>query len=448
MNCRRCRESLVPYLEKVPGAPVAEIERHLSGCVACRSEAAAVRALRNRMIQLGEAAGAAPSIEQTVMDRIARHVQQKEEGKPVMTIRKRLFAHPWRLSAASIVFAALVGAALILIGRGERYAFAQTVEAHRNVRSVHVLIETGARLTLGKDGAFSYPPESGATEMWIEVGEDGKPVRVRMDMAWTPDGPKTVFWQGGKASVWFHSKNGFLTINDTRVLSQIPKEFLDPNAMVKALDQRMAAGKAQITQIKLMYESERNPKVLVVNPHEPEGTVEVYVIDPTTKLLQEMEKYRKRGSELEFTARFRFTQYNEPIPESVFAPALPADVERVDQSTREVGLAQGKMTDAEVSEAIVRQFFECLIAKDYDKAGVLFGGMSGDTLKKRAGKLLPRIISIGSAKPDVRPGRNGMFCVPYEVEYSSEGRKQQVDGTAAVRPVEGQPGRWMLDGGI
>ena len=37
MNGRRCRESLVPYLEKVPGAPVAEIERHLSGCVACRS---------------------------------------------------------------------------------------------------------------------------------------------------------------------------------------------------------------------------------------------------------------------------------------------------------------------------------------------------------------------------------------------------------------------------
>ena len=300
MNCRQCRESLVPYLEKVPGAPVAEIKRHLAECDACRAEEAAITALRDRMIQLGEAEGAAPSIEQTVMDRIARHVQQKEEGKPVMTIHKRFFAHPWRLSAASIVFAALVGAALTLVGRGDRYAFAQTVEAHRNVRSVHVLIENGARLTLGKDGAFAYPSESGATEMWIEVGEDGKPARVRMDMAWTLDGTKTVFWQDGKASVWFPSKNVFLTINDSRVLGEIPKEFLDPNSMVTALDQRVAAGKAQITQVKSPYESisEWVPKVLVVNPTEPEGTVEVYLIDPKTKLLQEMEKYRKRGSEL------------------------------------------------------------------------------------------------------------------------------------------------------
>jgi len=267
-----------------------------------------------------------------------------------------------------------------------------------------------------------------------------------MDMAWTLDGPKTVFWQGGKASVWFHSKNGFLTINDTSVVSHIPKEFLDPNSLVTALDQRVAAGRAQITQIKPMIETSWNPKVLVVNPPEPEGTVEVYIIDPKTKLLQEMEKYTKHGSELEFVARYRFTEYNEPIPESVFAPALPADVMRVDQSTREVGLAQGKMSDSEVSEAIVRQFFECVIAKDFDKAGVLFGGIPGDTFKKAFGQIVPKIISIGPAKPDERPGRKGMFCVPYEVEWSP-GEPHKA-GTAAVRPVEGQLGRWMLDGGI
>jgi hypothetical protein len=448
MNCRQCRKSLVPYLEKVPGAPAAEIERHLAECDACRGEAAAVRALRDRMIQLGEAEGAARSIEPTVMDRIARHSQQKQEGEPMMTIRKRLFAHPWRLSAASIVFAALVGAALILVGRGNRYAFAQTVEAHRNVRSVHVHIDTAARLQLGKDGAFSYPAQSGTTEVWIEIGEDGRPVRLRADTAWSGDGPYTVFWQEDKASVWLVSKNVFWTFKDTKenVVSRMPKEILDPNSIVKALEERLAAGKAQITKVKRTYESPFDAKVLVVNPPEPEGMVEVFVIDSKTKLLQEFEKYKKKGTELEFAERFRFTEYNEPIAASIFAPALPADVIRLDQSNRDLGVAQGKMTDSEVCEAAVRQFFECLIAKDYDKAAAIWPGWGSDALKERnALSSVGKIISIGPAKPDVRPSKESRILVPYEVEWR-DGRRWS--GTAEVKPWEGQPGRWVINGGI
>ena len=384
MNCKACRGSLVPYLEKASGAPAAEIERHLAECDACRGEAAAVRALRDRMVRLGEAAGAAGSIEQPVMDRIAQHVQGKQEGEPMMTICRRLFAHPWRLSAASIVFAALVGAALILVGRGDRYAFGQTVEAQKNVRSVHVQVEKGALLTLDKDGTFGYPPESGPTEMWIEIGEDGKPSRVRMDMPWSPAGPKTIFWQDGKASAWLHSKNLFATINDTKVVSDIPKLFLDPNSFVTTLDQRVAAGKAQLTQVKTFYDATWSPKVMVANSTEADGAVTVYLIDPKTKFLQQVEMYKKHGNELVFTKRILFTQYNEPIPASVFEPAIPADAMRLDWTKREIGLAQGKMTEPEVSEAVTRQFFDCLIANDYDKASAIVSGVPVDKLKKSA----------------------------------------------------------------
>jgi len=64
MNCKECRESLVPYLEKVHGAPATEVERHLAECDECRGEAATVRALRDRMVRLGEAEEGARSIEQ------------------------------------------------------------------------------------------------------------------------------------------------------------------------------------------------------------------------------------------------------------------------------------------------------------------------------------------------------------------------------------------------
>lgn len=99
--------------------------------------------------------------------------------------------------------------------------------------------------------------------------------------------------------------------------------------------------------------------------------------------MQEYEKYTKHGSELVFAARFRFTEYNEPIPDSIFAPALTADVTRLDQSNRDLGVAQGKMTDSEVCEAAVRQFFECLIAKDYGKAADIWPGWGPDALKER-----------------------------------------------------------------
>ena len=118
---------------------------------------------------------------------------------------------------------------------------------------------------------------------------------------------------------------------------------------------------------------------------------------------------------------------------------------RLDWTKQEIGLAQGEMTASEVSEAVVRQFFEFIIAKDYDKAGATFRRFSGRQLKQAFGQIVPKIISIGRAKPDERPGRKDVLC-PYEVEWNPG--EPHKNGTADVRPVESQPGRWMLDGGI
>ena len=59
-------------------------------------------------------------------------------------------------------------------------------------------------------------------------------------------------------------------------------------------------------------------------------------------------------------------------------------------------------------------------------------------------KPVAKIISIGPAMPDDRPARKGMFCVPFEVECGvGEPHKT---GRACVQRVEGQPGRWRIDG--
>jgi hypothetical protein len=317
---------------------------------------------------------------------------------------------------------------------------------------VHVTIEHSGMLVFAKDGAPEYPPESGATEMWAELDDTGKLVRFRMDMPFTLGGPKIVLWQDGKASVWFPAKNTFATLNDPEGANLLPKQFKNPNEMVADLQQREKAGKVKILEAqptepyKQFGQTEWMAKVLVVNPPEPQGQVEVFVIDPKTKLLQQMEKYRKNGSELALLERIQFDHYNLPISADIFAPRLPVEAMKIDQTAKEVGLAQGQMTDAEVAKAVVQQFWEAVMGGDYDKASVLMGGVPAARLKEGFSKdPVVEIVSIGEAKADPqKKWYNGLF-VPYEVKFKNGNVKKW---QAAVRPVYNQPHRWSIDGGI
>jgi hypothetical protein len=455
MNCAECRDLMVAELEGALDAGRAGMVReHLAGCDACRADADALKAVRERLVRLGESVSSTVALERPVMDKILSHEGHKvQEGRPMFLSLRRVFSHPLRLTAASIALLAIAGVVIFpLLGGHSRYALAQTVEAQRAVRTVHVTVEQGVTLVFGKDGTPEYPLESDATEMWAELDGAGKLVSFRIDRPFTLDGPKIVLWRNGKASVWFPSKNVFDTASIPESARVVPQQFKDPNAMVTDLQKRAAEGKVKIieaapTEPYKQYANalEWAPKVLVVNPPEPQGEVEVYVIDPKTKLLQQMERYRKNGSELVLLARYCFNNYNLPIAADVFAPQLPPDVVRIDQTAmKEVGLAQGQMTDAEVAKAVTRQFWEAIIAGDYDKASVLMLGYPAARLKPLLGPVV-EIISIGEAKADPQfKWYNGLF-VPYEVKLKDGTIRQ---GRAAIRPVEDQPHRWFVDGGI
>jgi hypothetical protein len=432
----------------------AAFRKHLAECTACRREVDALKAVRDRLARLGDSVYSSVALERPVMDRIALQGHTVQKGKPMILSLRRIFSRPLPLTAASVAFLALVGGVLFVVfgGRGG-YALAQTVEAQRAVRTVHVTIESGGLLVFGKGGTPEYPPDCGATEMWAELDEAGKVVRVRTDFALTFDGPKVVLWENGKASVWFPAKNVFATVQEPEIVKHIPQDFLNPNDIILRLQQREASGKVKAVDAKFTDEykkwqnsTECAAKVLVVNPPEPEGQVEVYVIDPKTKLLQQFEKYRKKGSELVFEERLRFDAYNLPIQPEIFAPQLPPNAMKIDQTAmKEIGLAQGNMTDAEVAKAVVRQFFEALITEDYDKASVLMGGFPANRLKEAASREpLGEIISIGEPTAD-KFGRKDTLDVPYVVKFKDGQAKQ---GTAYARQVYNQPHRWDFDGGF
>ena len=146
--------------------------------------------------------------------------------------------------------------------------------------------------------------------------------------------------------------------------------------------------------------------------------------------------------------------YNVPIAPTMFTleEEVPADVMRVDQVTREVGLAQGTMSDQETAAETVRQFFEALKAQDYDKAGNLLGGIPAAKMQELFGSMkVVQIVSIGDPQPQPIPGVGG-FIVPCEVlmqDQAGNTYSHKYPGVA-VRPVDErkQPNRWNIHGGI
>ena len=119
-----------------------------------------------------------------------------------------------------------------------------------------------------------------------------------------------------------------------------------------------------------------------------------------------------------------------------------------------------QITDAEMATKAVRQFYEALIAKDYEKAtriseeaGLVDENFS-ETEMKNLKKMyeddfakVSRIVEIG--KPVPHP-KNGSTEVPIkiEIEYTTKMGKSVNEYSPMVCPVGGQSGRWAICGGI
>ena len=121
---------------------------------------------------------------------------------------------------------------------------------------------------------------------------------------------------------------------------------------------------------------------------------------------------------------------------------------RVDMTAQDIGLEKGELTNNQIAEQVVREFFEALIAKDYAKAGSLCGGLPGEGVKQMLGSVdYLRIISIGQPYPDADP-RTEFVRVPCEVQISANGKPGSKKFDLGVRPIYGQPNRWAIQGGI
>ncbi|OHB76487.1 MAG: hypothetical protein A2Z25_08180 [Planctomycetes bacterium RBG_16_55_9] len=346
-------------------------------------------------------------------------------------------------AAAAIIVAVALSISVWNRTTPTAYALEQTVEANHTVRSLHV-----RDFKSGQD-----EPK----EFWLQFDDRGqvKSVRAYMPEWESPrDGAKLIVWQDGKAKVWFKKRNTLVTVRDERLAQQMLGLALqvDPRLAMERLYEQEKQGKVKVE----IDEPSDSAKPIAVTatfaPEDPRpGRRIVLLVDQTTRLITAIQIYHLKDNEYQKVGVTEIHDYNQAIDPGVFTldDEVPADVMRVDQTTQEVGLAQGELSDDEVAVEVARQFFTALMAEDYAAAGQLFEGVPVEKMREMFGPIkILRIVSVGPAAPHPIPETRGLV-VPCTIEIQKDGQTSEWKlDRLGVRQVYNQPGRWTIFGGI
>jgi len=389
-----------------------------------------------------------PDRHEAIFEKIQRAQAESKTTVPASHrphYRSNIMKSPITKLAAAAVIILAIGLSINVLDKTTpaAYALGQTVEANHTVHSL--------RITDFKSG------EDEPKEFWLQFDEQGQIESVRAYMPeWDSpsDGAKIVIWQDGKAQIWFKKKNGLLTVSEQQFAEQMLglARQVDPRPAMERLYEQEKQGKVKV---EIDEPSDSTQSIAVTATYEPEGSRPgrrvVLLVDRATKLVTAMEVFQLKDDEYQQVGRTEFHDYNQAIDPRLFTleDEIPADVMRVDQTTQEVGLAQGDLSDEEVAVEVARRFFTALIAEDYAAAGQLLEGIPADKMQEMFGstKVL-RIISIGPAGPHPIPETKGLV-VPCTVEVRKNGQisEWKLD-RLGVRQVYNQPGRWTIFGGI
>ncbi len=382
-----------------------------------------------------------------LLDVLKQRKRQPAGGPPAL--RSTIMKSPITRLAAAAVF--IVGVSLfvgLLIHTSPpAYALDQTVAANQQLRSLHL-----TEFVTGQDDP---------KEFWLERDEAGRIRNARWHMpTWDSpeDGAKVVVWSGDKIRVWFKKKGALSTFTQ-----QNPPDWLqgivrtaNPELGIAQLKDRQARGEVEL---QIQEPPDKAQPIVVTATYLPQsrtpGQRTVLYVDQRTKLVTTLETFALKDGQYVLDCRAQFSDYNTSLDPALFnlEATVPADVRRVDGDAMERrGLPQGTLSDDEIATEVVRQFFEALIAQNYEKAGQLYCGISAEELRQGFfGKVrILRIISMD--KPTAHPiPEIGGLRVPCKVEVEKDGVKSVWEPYGPFvrtthRKMENP--RWEIHGGL
>ncbi|MFC1605198.1 hypothetical protein ACFL5F_09255 [Planctomycetota bacterium] len=349
-------------------------------------------------------------------------------------------------AAAMIVVGIVLSIAIWDTTTPKAYALEQTIQASHSVRYLRIK-------------SFKKGMEE-PKEFWLEFDEQGgvKNIRAHMPEWESPsDGARVTIWQQGKAKTWYKKKNTLVTIKDKRFADKmsVAIQLFDPKLAVPRF---VELEKLELAEIKIEEPSNKAEPIIITATYSPECKQfgvpvdrTVLFVEKTTKLITTLENYSlAEGGEYELIDWIEFYDYNQQIDPAMFVfDDLPSDVRQIDQTTQDIGLEQGNLSDEEIAVKVVREFYEAVIAKDHAKAGRIYGNISATRIEEKFKELkIVRIISIAEPKPHPSPGVGG-FMVPCKLEIEKDGVKSVYEPYGpGIRPVHGQPNRWNIHGGV
>jgi len=429
-----------------------EVKQHLDQCPRCKEELKRLETVlgcAESMSQLSANNQSCESAKQSVIKKAENEEKATQTPRPynrLEIIRRTIMKSSiTKLAAAAVIITAV----LLSINFWDNsiptaYALEQTIQANHTVRYLHI-----------QD--FSSEHKDEPKEFWVECDKFGQVENARIhfpEWASPDDGAKVIVWKQNKVQVLFKRKNIFFIAQDKTTADRMLKlvEGCDPRLAVERLYKQQAQGEVKI---EIEEPSDKAKPIAVTATYLPESSSPnkrvVLLVDQATKLVMAAEFYQLKDGEYQYIGAQEYYDYNQPIESKMFTldDEVPADVMHIDQTTQDVGLAQGDLNNEEIAIEVARQFFEALIAEDYAKAGRLLEGIPADRLKQELGHIkFLRIISIGPAFPHPIPETKGLI-VPCTVEVEKDGQISELKlDRLGVRQVLNQPSKWTIFGGF
>lgn len=354
----------------------------------------------------------------------------------------------WKV-AAVLVFAATAIGVIGILQNGDQnaYAFEQTVAAMQGKRSFHIRTYHGSPTKL-KD------------EYWVEFDEHGQVSRLRQ-VEWLGQRvPEVeVIWENQiKYQYELDDKRGapgiLLISNKEHHVDEENLQEFDPERIMEQIDNQIEEDELTVA---ISDSKTRDGHIVVEVTDDDRRWRRVLLVDSETNLVVRMDMYapphpddedEEDESHVEGNARYssgiEVLEYNQPLDPKLFEPNFPKDTIIIDQLSREVGMAQGDLSNEEIASHLMRRTLEAWAADDYDTAGLLFGGAPPEFFMVRASEKPIGDVVVG--KPEWMPLEPNRPRFGFKCRYVAErrGRQSTIHVVYCVTTVAGQPGRWFV----
>ncbi len=396
--------------------------------------------LENELQQLGKAIGSDESLTRKVVSRIDKPAPERQR-KTISLIREITMNRFAKLAAAAaIIIGLIVWSKIPSSVVPTAYALQDTIEAGNSIRFLHI--------------KASSHDKYGSSDTWLQYDEHGNVVRMRFQAPHLGDavGPLVVVNNYDKSQVWLEKFNLYITGYDkTDPVFGFDVSTIEPRYLLGRLRQQAEQG-GIILDINEPAQKNEPIAVTITYPedHRSHEYKKVLYVDQATKLVTSIEKFKFENGKYQHVITLEFFDYNQQIDAMMFS----LDGEVTDNAMliempedAEAGLVQGDMTDEEISVEVIRQFYEAIIAKDYDKAGLLYLAAPGFMVEKGySGVNVIEITDISQARRDPDPDSDAMFC-SCKALAEIGGELYEVDSKwMKVQRFDKDYGRWMLAG--